>query len=127
MANRRNSALQELITARSLVENAQALLEHDDRCPEILRCLAEAREAVRKSLVILMTECLRRVLDAAQDEQADQRQAALNELLPLVRFSLSALCPSCKHEIGIQLSNWWNAHEQSLPHWAAANDRGNVL
>lgn len=111
MTGTRNAAVQELITARSLVDHAQVLLERDNRCPEILCGLAEARAAVRKSLVILMTECLARVLDAAQDAQAAQRQAALIELLQLVCFSFSDLCPSCKHEIGIQLSNWWSAHK----------------
>jgi DNA-binding FrmR family transcriptional regulator len=127
MPDTRDTAIQELTMARTLVDHAQVLLERDNRCPEILSYLAEAREAVRKSLVILMTKCLGRVLDAAQDAQADQCQVALIELLELVRFSFSALCPSCQHEIGIQLSNWWSAHKQSLSHREAANDPSNGL
>jgi len=114
MAGTRNATIRELNAARSLVNYAQALLEHDNWGPEVLRCLTEAHEALRNSLLILMIECLGHVLGAAQDAQAEQRRAALIELLPLVQFSFSALCPACKHAIGIQLSDRWKARERSL-------------
>jgi len=68
-----------------------------------VRALVEARQLARKTTVAIVTACLRTAWADAASDDAQRREACLDELVRLVSFAESALCPACRGQVGRRL------------------------
>jgi len=68
-----------------------------------VRALDEARQLARQTTVAIVIACLRTVWADAASDDAQRREACLDELVRLVNFAESALCPACRGQVGRRL------------------------
>ena len=98
----RAEALSNLKKIEKRLQRADEQLAAGDSLAAV-RALVEARQLARKTTVAIVTACLRTVWADAASDDARQREACLDELVRLVNFAESALCPACRRQVGRRL------------------------
>lgn len=98
-ATARAEALSRLKEIEKRLQRADERLSAGDTLAAI-RALAEARRLARQTTVTLVTHCLRAVWADATSNDVQRREACLEELVRLVSFAESALCPACRGQVG---------------------------
>lgn len=68
-----------------------------------LKAIRQAKEYNERAVLALLGGCLDGVLSTAQSQDEQQREACLPELHQLMYFSLAALCPHCRHQVGVSM------------------------
>lgn len=88
-------AAQEIDQAQTLFQNGELM--------HALKAVQQAKEYNERAAMALLGNCLDAVLSTAQSQDDEQRKACLPELRQLVHFSLAALCPHCRHQVGVSM------------------------
>ena len=98
----RADTLKYLKKVEQSVKAAETLFDAGEYLPAV-RTLTEARRLGGQATAVLMAECLRRVLDDASNGDRYAREKCLDELVRLVGFIESALCPACRRRVAARL------------------------
>jgi len=98
----RAEALSNLKEIEKRLQTANEQLAAGDSLAAV-RALVEARQLARQTTVTLVTHCLRAVWADAASDDTQRREACLDELVRLVAFVESALCPACRGQVGRRL------------------------
>lgn len=88
-------AAQEIEQAQELIQNGEVI--------RAIQAIQQAKECNERAVLALLGGCLDGVLSMAQSQNEQQREACLPELRQLVYFSLAALCPRCRHQVGASM------------------------
>lgn len=98
----RTKALQYLKEVEQSVRAAETLFDAGEYLPA-LRALTQARRLGGQATAVVMADCLRRVLDDATRGDRRTREKGLDELVRLVGFVESALCPASRRRVAARL------------------------
>jgi len=98
----RAEALSNLKEIEKRLQRADEQLAAGDALAAV-RALVEARQLARQTTVAIVTACLRTAWADAASDETQRREACLDELVRLVNFAESALCPTCRGLVGRRL------------------------
>lgn len=84
------------------VRQSENLLSNGEDLAALQRIL-ETKELIRRIVVTLVVQCLRRNLEVINSEVSCTSETQLRHLSELVKFTLQALCLNCQEKIGNRL------------------------
>lgn len=69
-----------------------------------LRMLIQTKVYIRKAVVSIIIKCLQQKLRANNWSDQESIERDLTDIFQLVEFTLTTLCPECKHQIYMELN-----------------------